>query len=436
VLFDLALLWQPASGSREGLPLQDRVAQAEKSGFETAELPTWSWVRWSGGFDFSMWTAATDCLPLSKYDQYICEITPIVQWYKVCATSGDKRLIRNDYARFRGKELCPEAVACGFRLDSRSLGDADYQSFRYPIPIIPHQDLLSASTLPPPAHSTQCNASLWRPLVFGRVSRAFVTLEREDGDCTSSQWVTLLTAGVIVGVMRLQRPVPPQTKVEIIRLSEGCCPPRPTCKAQNAVGFSHTALSRWESQKKKYSFYNVMWISWAEGIAYRRAVGRIEKVVLGQAKCRRNRRVFGLIVHEAGRVKPSAEPSLTFSQALILGCTIDRSGLSKTGPWKTFKKPNQYSVLRLKAKLVAIKEDLLNEDDEDLASLTQTITTQDPFPYTYNGCKMAGGGSVPSPGYNVSSFPNQAPIAAVVFILGYQMEGRDHNYSFSMHSIA
>ena len=105
--------------------------------------------------------------------------------------------------------------------------------------------------------------------------------------------------------------------------------------------------------------------------------------------------------------------------------------LLKTGPWKEFTKPNRYSILKTKATLRDVKDELRDDDDEGLMSLAQTITADDPFPYTYNGSMMAEGGLVPNAGYDVSNFTNQATVAVELSILGYQIEGKEPGYSFA-----
>jgi hypothetical protein len=109
--------------------------------------------------------------------------------------------------------------------------------------------------------------------------------------------------------------------------------------------------------------------------------------------------------------------------------------LLKTGPWKEFTKPNRYSILRTKATLRVVKDDLGDDDDEGLVSLGQTITADDPFPYTYNGSMMAEGGLVPNAGYDISNFSNQAAIAVELSVLGYQMEGKEPGYSFGIRGV-
>ncbi|PVH72213.1 hypothetical protein DL98DRAFT_596250 [Cadophora sp. DSE1049] len=109
--------------------------------------------------------------------------------------------------------------------------------------------------------------------------------------------------------------------------------------------------------------------------------------------------------------------------------------LLKTGPWKEFTKPNRYSILKTEATLRAVKDDLGDDDDEDLVSLGQTITADDPFPYTYNGSMMAEGGIVPNAGYDISNLSNQDSIAVELSVLGYQIEDKEPGYSFGMRGV-
>ncbi|KAH6681412.1 hypothetical protein B0J14DRAFT_647828 [Halenospora varia] len=114
---------------------------------------------------------------------------------------------------------------------------------------------------------------------------------------------------------------------------------------------------------------------------------------------------------------------------------LDR--LLKTGPWNTFTKPNRYSILRTKATLGAVKDDLRDDDDEGFVSLGQTITTNDPFPYTYtcSGSMMVENGAVPNAGFDVRNFSNQASITVELSVLGYQIDGKEPGYSFGMRGV-
>lgn len=122
---------------------------------------------------------------------------------------------------------------------------------------------------------------------------------------------------------------------------------------------------------------------------------------------------------------------------VLLSAETDKAmdRLLKTGPWNTFTKPNRYSILRTKAALGAVKDDLRDDDDEGFVSLGQTITTNDPFPYTYNGSMMVENGAVPNAGFDVRNFSNQASIAVELSILGYQIDDKVPGYSFGMRGV-
>jgi hypothetical protein len=63
------------------------------------------------------------------------------------------------------------------------------------------------------------------------------------------------------------------SSLELISISEGF--------AYNARTWGHYLVEwSWPERPKeglKYSFYNVLWIKWEDGIAYRKGVGRVEK---------------------------------------------------------------------------------------------------------------------------------------------------------------
>ena len=77
-------------------------------------------------------------------------------------------------------------------------------------------------------------------------------------------------------------PYPEQTpsgKVcELIALSRG----RVANRVLNGSPTAKSALEEWELTERArdtefYEFYNVMWIEWEDGVAYRKAVGRVIK---------------------------------------------------------------------------------------------------------------------------------------------------------------
>jgi len=133
----------------------------------------------------------------------------------------------------------------------------------------------------------------------------------------------------------------------------------------------------------------------------------------------------------------TAAPYETWTVDIRLPAIIDKAlnGLLKTGPWKVFTSPNPYSILRVKASLKAVQEDLKADEDEDLAALADTIRMTDPHPFTHDGTMLREGSSVPCPGYNVSNFDEQTFVAVEVSSLGYQLQNKEPGYSVRMRSI-
>jgi hypothetical protein len=89
----------------------------------------------------------------------------------------------------------------------------------------------------------------------------------------------------------------------------------------------------------------------------------------------------------------------------------------------------------VKASLKSVREDLKDEEDEDLAALADTIRTTNAYPYTYDGTKLREGASVPNPKYEVWNFDEHTSVAVEVSFLAYQLDNKEPGYSVRMHNI-
>jgi hypothetical protein len=96
--------------------------------------------------------------------------------------------------------------------------------------------------------------------------------------------------------------------------------------------------------------------------------------------------------------------------------------LFKTGPFKSYEPPNRYSLLKVKASYSSVTDDYESE----------YLSTTSPFPFTYDGSSLVEGVSLVPETYDVSKFTAQSLIAVEVFILGYQMSGREPSYSLGL----
>lgn len=130
----------------------------------------------------------------------------------------------------------------------------------------------------------------------------------------------------------------------------------------------------------------------------------------------------------------SAQPYDTWTMSLRLSSDANKSlnTLFKSGPFKSYSSPCQYSFLKLKASLKSVREDLSFDEEEEIGG---EISADDPYPFTYNGCSLTDGGAVPSTIYDTSHFNQRTCVGVEVSILGYQMANKEPGYSVSMRGV-
>jgi hypothetical protein len=296
LFFDIALLWQTNPGAI------DRVDISIRQGKPTADLPTWSWVRWMGQIDLTAWNSANDHLLLSYYRQNRCVTTQIVEWFKIHQQTGKLKPISNNYREHRNcisnpgstlartpapwerrdYEVCPkndiwkreDEVSAEFTHPV-----VEYPCFRYPIPF-------------PPESGFTADPGPWRPEIRGLVESVSLSI----GVCSlaSRSLFNLVKVQpadgqpVKVGVVRLHNAIRDgegahATSVytgsirEFISISKG----EYSSVHSGPIGVPWDFFDSWERacrvrDRNLYKFYNVMLIVRKEGFAERRGLGRVE----------------------------------------------------------------------------------------------------------------------------------------------------------------
>jgi hypothetical protein len=112
------------------------------------------------------------------------------------------------------------------------------------------------------------------------------------------------------------------------------------------------------------------------------------------------------------------------------------NALLKTGPFKTYTTPARYSILRVKATLKTVLEDLRPaEGGDDFAAPGEPISIYDVYPFIYDGSMLTEKGSVPNSGYDVNHFTDQTTVGVEVSFLAYHMDGREPGFSVSMQGV-
>lgn len=303
ILFDQCLLWQVKGPlKRRRVPDPNTVVERPAS---------WSWSGWEGSVDLTLW-AGGDLgrrgleVPLPKK----VAVVPIVQWYTSAEPDTDRHHISasNRFLRWRDQgeqDHLPDGWArksrpqTGTRFEHKSInGSIKGYSFTFPFPIheFPY----------PPTPRGAVN------YLHCRAKHAFMRLgtykKLHVWYYNSTCYVAKLsptTDWSWAGVLRMNTTDPwnfetwsPPDTVELIALSTGSDIIRSEVEAdmfrfvdspmideyvfhEENFAWKYTVkelkLDRVYKPGDVYEFYNVMWIEWDNGIAYRMAVGRVQK---------------------------------------------------------------------------------------------------------------------------------------------------------------
>ncbi|PMD40949.1 HET-domain-containing protein [Hyaloscypha variabilis F] len=298
MFLDIALCWQPSANVCE------RRLPSENTDKEPTELglPSWSWVGWKCKPYLWAWEHGNDYVKQSPYllQGMSCEETlPIVSWFsrkwgtaEATPISHFQGVIQGlKTSAIEGKEppMGWKRFEHSINSGTQSVVDRSYlknferlgyfyryehdpnSEFWYPIPSwydtqgdtspceIAGNTLLCARTR---------RASLW---LTGRFKACGGTISIRD---RQRNWV---------GALRLQTPLPMETSnrysgemiaCELVAISAGYA----------IEGRPAHAIDEWfmperpeASKGEKYEFYNVLWVEWKDGIAYRKALGRVMK---------------------------------------------------------------------------------------------------------------------------------------------------------------
>jgi hypothetical protein len=281
--FDVALLWRPDG------PLQQRTPSGRSS--INACLPSWSWVGWRGRIDESSWLIGGDYIRANIYGSYgynQYRIIPIVKWYSHERKNSKKELVQStwyDYReKFFGREAEPPARWTRYSLDRvhemdtctefsldgyPSLGKT-IPPFFYGYELVPHTDFwypipicneAQEPTIRPAAAFLSCETQRAKFYFSERISDSALVFSVRD---EYNAW-----AGVIQ-LHNEQEDVFEGESRELVAISRGY--------AYNCI--ADLGLTEWDLEErpkstKKYEFYNVLWIEWIDGIAYRKGIGRV-----------------------------------------------------------------------------------------------------------------------------------------------------------------
>ena len=296
MFFEAGLNW----GRYGPVNLSRRVSSGLSSvSTSLTHLPSWSWVGWQGSISGG-WRSNEDFLKRGGETRPEDTI-PITEWYTANTPFEAKR--RGIYSTFlHGKHSYKDhlnrRLPPGWNRHDWNVKDSpkeqeyqkttnDYEhpppdgcgtcfytheavrgiEFWYPIPIPDSQGVVSS---PPQSEYLFCNTHrAWLHASFDeapqRKSQLRVWLRDQEGF-----WVGVLLLHNEADLASLEKVSPSGPRVELVAISRGQVP-----NSSKDLAFMELSHAEFPKTSKLYEFYNVLWIEWQDGIAYRRAHGRV-----------------------------------------------------------------------------------------------------------------------------------------------------------------
>ena len=284
--FDAALLWQPWD-------MMERRVSAHRPSSKSV-LPSWSWAGWSGTLNSESWRSASAYIrehaDMSSKCSWITHST--VSWEHSETLDGKRKPVLIP-PLIASRNLDHENVSLpeGWTMHVNENGETIYrhgcdpsQEFLYPIPI---RDQNRAHV--PPTNSRY---------LHGHTRRAFFKLGKAYSSavsvCTAVDVLTI--SGAWAGVLRLNHSAADDTSsaylgvsVELIEISAGSVKDQ----ALEEESFDEWNRSQCPRHDGSYEFFNVLWVEWVAGVAYRKALGRVVKSIWEEEKRENIRLVLG-----------------------------------------------------------------------------------------------------------------------------------------------
>lgn len=299
VLFlDIALCWQLQPLCEKRLPFSAPVLNKQR-------LPSWSWVGWKGGVTVGNWIASFDYIksPTTRRDYARSERTlPLIQWFSRELIDSEPRLI--------------EASRYAWELKESSLrGGIDLPRGWSRFEHIPSQSEVGRSPgLTPPQyfyqHESDPSIEFWYPIPLCSLQqpqkqnydsllscftqRTFLCLAERFGWGNVYGPITLNPQfsirddqGRWLGALQPDEELPPMSQEPKPMDEKSCvsCELVAISRGYAYEGYAEHGMAEWTYNERpkaggkgsKYEYYNVLWVEWVEGIAFRKGLGRIEK---------------------------------------------------------------------------------------------------------------------------------------------------------------
>jgi hypothetical protein len=300
LFFDVALLWYSWQ------PMTRRIPKCSTN--SNLRVPSWSWMGWRGNIDTHSWGSGADYIdqrPFESPMRTCIRTVPLVQWSAHNKHKGTRQMnlswlvYRNLSMVDKRYKLPPgwKRYRYAAKLEGKDYKDFpnhgipsyffkhdsdNIAKFWYPVPISGELNGWETSELSPfiSCRTTRCwfNKEAYPepiPLLDRAVIPNFkppLTLRDSIGT-----WAGILIVHNFIDpeMAQCETMTSPETaEIELIAISKGY--------VHSGTMVSVFELLEWNHPERPksfefYEFYNVLWIEWKDGLAYRKGIGRVEK---------------------------------------------------------------------------------------------------------------------------------------------------------------
>lgn len=292
-MFYIAILWHTRD------PLTRRRAKGSSG---NVCLPSWSWIGWKGTLLSISMHPSLDFVKVRASREgarYFDRVTPLVQWHWRESLMNPGIPIRDTWYEYRQKyavETQKSPCPSGWT--------------RYSVDTEIHSGRL---TFPPPEldnspkffykHISEPESEFWYPVPIPdpsqipkrHVAAPFISCRTKRAFLYGSEVITpqyIKGTAVIslrdkksawIGAIRLQEESTDNGRslagqeIELVEVALGRVPNDARQRLQH-----HQVLDEWDHEERPknndmYEYYYVLWVEWIDGVAYRKALGRVER---------------------------------------------------------------------------------------------------------------------------------------------------------------
>lgn len=299
--FDIALLWTYFCGSR----------RLESPPSSQSHFPSWTWAGWIGSLSDTQWSAATYVKNANEQHYRRYQTIPICEWRQRSNSESSESLIPGQNSAYSYKQSFmgrKDGLPHGWKYEDEKDGQDSAEKIDY----------YRTEHLGTPyyyTHGVAPGVKFWHPVPISLDPPSNTTAASNHGGllCAQTQsghlWVTrakdhpaaqpetrysailekarvyLFSDNIVVQTVLTNQKGDLVGYVDINDQSDRDLVKEYECQPDEAgypcelvaISKGNDFVQPMEPDKEVYTFYNVLWVKWEDGIAYRRGMGRVKR---------------------------------------------------------------------------------------------------------------------------------------------------------------